>query len=63
VGATAPRTAEIVVGTTVSVVHIGIVKVGTVVKVGTTRVHVEVPIHGGEASKVIVRPISEVVVI
>lgn len=51
---------KIEVGMTVGVVHIGVRKYGEVVKVGRTRVHVKIATYGGKATKVIVRPITEV---
>lgn len=53
---------EIKVGETVKTVHIGIMKVGEVVKVGRTRVHVEVMIGRGTTRrpKVITRAKTEV---
>lgn len=54
--------APIAVEDIVTVVHIGIRKSGRVVKVGRTRVHVEVAVGRGTTrrTKVIVRPIAEV---
>lgn len=50
------------VGERVYVRHIGIEKVGAVVKVGPRRIHVEVEIGRGayRRPKVIVRPVEEV---
>lgn len=48
------------VGDRVGVTHIGIDKVGTVTKVGRVGVLVDVPIHGGEARKVIRRRFDEI---
>lgn len=59
------RVSGIEVGTRVTVVHIGIEKVGTVVHVGNTRVKVEVPIGRGRTAttKVITRAIEEIEVV
>jgi hypothetical protein len=50
------------VGEMVYVEHIGITKAGRVVKVGRTRVHVEIGVGRGTKfrTKIIVRPIHEV---
>lgn len=49
------------VGTRVRVVHGGIVKTGTVVRVGRTLAAIEVPVVRTGRTKVIERPIAEVV--
>lgn len=51
---------EFKIGEFVTVEHIGIRKAGRIVKIGRTRVHVEVPIHGGKATKIITRAKTEV---
>lgn len=56
--------APVEVGDRVTVTHIGIAKTGRVVKVGRTRVHVEVVVYAGttrERTKTIVVPKTEVV--
>lgn len=56
--------APVEVGDRVTVTHIGVAKTGRVVKVGRTRVHVEVVVYAGtprERTKTIVVPKTEVV--
>lgn len=55
-----PEPERLVVGARVGVIHVGVHKTGRVVKVTPTKVHVEVATYGGKATKVIVRPKTEV---
>jgi hypothetical protein len=56
------HTGEFKVGELVTVEHIGVRKAGRIVKIGRTRMHVEVTVGRGTTTrtKVIVRPITEV---
>lgn len=47
-------------GTKVAVRHAGVLKIGTIVRTGPVRAKVEVPIHGGTATKIITVPLAEV---
>jgi invasion protein IalB len=58
VEASVPRAIE--VGDTVTVQHIGIDKVGTVVEIRRTCVMIDVPIHGGADRKIIRRSHDEI---